>query len=110
VARVRRIVGWSEAELRSKLHEFLSKQYGVPAINLRDFEVSPEVVAILPRAVAATFGVIPVNLAGQTLVVAVEDPSNEWLLSAVARFTGRQIEPVVAAAPAIDEAIDRYYP
>jgi type IV pilus assembly protein PilB len=109
MARGRRITGWSEAELRSKLLDFLSKQHGVPAISLVDFDISPEVIALIPRAVAVTWGVIPVNVAGDTLVVATEDPSNVDVLDAMARYTGYRVEPVVAASPDIDEAISRYY-
>ena len=31
-----------------ELTQFLSKQYGVPAVNLADFEIDPEVIKLIP--------------------------------------------------------------
>ena len=103
------LVGATPAELRSRLTEFLSEQYRVPAIDLRTFNVKPDVVALLPAAVARAYAVVPLKLAGETLVIATNDPSNESLLDAVARFTGFGVDPVVAALTDIDDAIARYY-
>lgn len=36
----------------SKLTDFLSKQYGVPAINLKDFDIDPEIISSSPRTCA----------------------------------------------------------
>ena len=36
----------------SKLTDFLSKQYGVPAINLKDFDIDPEMIKLVPKDVA----------------------------------------------------------
>lgn len=103
------LVGATPAELRSRLTEFLSEQYRVPAIDLRTFNVKPDVVALLPAAVARAYAVVPLSVAGETLVIATNDPSNESLLDAVARFTGFAVDPVVAALTDIDDAIARYY-
>src|SRR4051812_552912 len=56
------------------LTQFLSKYYGVAAINLGEFEVEPEVVATIPRDVAHKHRVIPVNRDGNSLIVAMSDP------------------------------------
>ena len=34
------------------LTSFLSRQYGVPSINLNDFDVEDEIINLIPRAVA----------------------------------------------------------
>src|SRR5438128_11501477 len=59
-----------------ELTTFLSKQYGVPAINLSDFEIDPEVIKLIPVEVAKKHEVVPVNRAGSSLIVAMSDPSN----------------------------------
>ena len=55
----------------SKLTDFLSKQYGVPAINLKDFDIDPEIIKLVPKDVAQKHLVIPVNRAGPSLIVAI---------------------------------------
>ena len=92
-----------------KLTDFLSKQYGVPAINLKDFEIDAEIVKLVKKEVAQKHLVIPVNRAGQSLIVAMADPSNIYAVDDLKFTTGYNIEPVVASEPSIREAIDRYY-
>ena len=57
----------------------------------------------------SAFGVLPVNVDGDLLLVAVCDPSNETVLAAVHRFTGFELEPLVAALPDLDGAIARHW-
>ncbi|MHB1845929.1 MAG: type IV-A pilus assembly ATPase PilB [Deltaproteobacteria bacterium] len=92
-----------------KLTDFLSKQYGVPAINLKDFEIDPEVLKLVPKEVAEKHLVIPVNRAGPSLIVAMSDPSNIFAVDDLKFLTGYNIESVVASEVAIKEAIEVYY-
>ncbi|MBI4822267.1 MAG: type IV-A pilus assembly ATPase PilB [Deltaproteobacteria bacterium] len=93
----------------NELTTFLSKQYGVPAINLSDFEIDSEVIALVPRDVAEKHQVIPVNRAGASLIVAMADPSNIFAIDDLKFLTGYNIEVVVASDGAIKNSIDRYY-
>ncbi len=93
----------------SKLTDFLSKQYGVPAINLRDFDIDPDIIKLVPKDVAEKHLVIPVNRAGPSLIVAMCDPSNIYAVDDLKFLTGYNIESVVASEPSIREAIERYY-
>jgi type IV pilus assembly protein PilB len=91
------------------LTTFLSKQYGVPSINLAEFEVSPDVIQLVPPELAKRHQLIPVNRAGATLIVAMSDPSNIYAIDDLKFRTGLNIEVVVASEVAIDEGIQRYY-
>ena len=93
----------------SQLTEFLSKQYGVPAINLSEFEIDADVIKLIPKEVAEKHQVVPVNRAGASLIVAMSDPSNIFAIDDIKFLTGYNIEVVVAAEAAIAAAIDKYY-
>ena len=93
----------------SELTAFLSKQYGVPSINLAEFEIDPEVIKLVPREVAEKHQVIPVNRAGASLIVAMADPSNIFAIDDLKFLTGYNIEVVVASDGAIREATTKYY-
>src|SRR5687767_6733371 len=93
----------------SKLTDFLSKQYGVPAINLKDFDIDAEIIKLVPKEVALKHLVIPVNRAGPSLIVAMCDPSNIYAVDDLKFLTGYNIEPVVASEPSIREAIEKYH-
>ena len=91
------------------LTSFLSKQYGVPSISLKDFEIGEDVIKLVPRQTAVKHGVVPVNRAGSSLIIAMSDPSNILALDDVKFSTGYNVEVVVASEQAIREAIEHYY-
>jgi type IV pilus assembly protein PilB len=91
------------------LTSFLAKQYSLPSIDLNEFEIDNDVLKLIPKDVARRHMVMPVNRAGATLIVAMSDPSNIYAIDELKFLTQYNIEPVVAAESAIDEAIQRYY-
>jgi type IV pilus assembly protein PilB len=91
------------------LTQFLSKQYGVPAINLKDFEIDPEVIKLIPKGTAEKHQVVPVNRAGSSLIIAMSDPSNIFAIDDIKFLTGYNIEVVVASEEAIKETIEKYH-
>ncbi len=93
----------------NELSEFVAKQYGVPSINLSDFTIEPEVLALIPEDVATKHNVVPVNRAGSTLILATADPSNIFALDDIKFLTGYNIQPVVASEQSIRAAIETYY-
>ena len=93
----------------SELTDFVAKQYGVPSINLEEFEIDRAVIELIPEEVATKHNVLPVNRAGSTLILATADPSNIFALDDIKFLTGYNIQPVVAAEDAIRRTIDAYY-
>ena len=93
----------------NELTDFVAKQYGVPSINLDDFEIDPEVIALVPEEVALKHTVVPVNRAGSTLILATSDPSNIFALDDIKFLTGYNIQPVVASEEGIKRAIEKYF-
>ncbi|KIG12461.1 Type IV fimbrial assembly, ATPase PilB [Enhygromyxa salina] len=93
----------------TELTDFLSKQYGVPSITLDDFEIDPDVISLVPREVASKHVLIPVQQAGNSLIVAMADPSNIYAVDDIKFMTGLHIEAVVSTDAAIEAAIEHYY-
>jgi len=93
----------------NQLSEFVAKQYGVPDINLDEFDIDPAVIQLIPEEVAQKHSVVPVNRAGSTLILATADPSNIFAIDDIKFLTGYNVEVVVASEEQIKRAIDRYY-
>ena len=93
----------------SELTDFVAKQYGVPSINLDEFDIEDAVLQLIPEEVALKHTVVPVNRAGSTLILATSDPSNIFALDDIKFLTGYNIQPVVASEEAIQRTIDRFY-
>jgi len=92
-----------------KLVTFLSRQYGVPAINLPDYKIDQSVLKLVPVDIAKKYFLMPVVRVGATLTIALADPSNVFAIDDVKFMTGYNIEVVVAGESAIVEAISRHY-
>jgi type IV pilus assembly protein PilB len=92
-----------------KLVSFLSKQFGVPAINLSEYTVDPAVVKLIPLEMARKYFIMPIARVGATLTIAMADPSNVFAIDDVKFMTGYNVEVVVAAETAILTAITNNY-
>jgi type IV pilus assembly protein PilB len=88
----------------------LSKQYGVPSINLTQFEIDPGIIKLIPSETAHKYQIVPLSRAGATLTIAMTDPTNVFAMDDIKFMTGYNVEPVVASETAVLEAILRYYP
>src|SRR5579872_348373 len=88
----------------------LSKQYGVPAINLTQFKIDPTIVKLVPTETARKYQIIPLSRSGSTLTIAMTDPTNVFAMDDIKFMTGYTVEPVVASEVAITDAIEKYYP
>jgi type IV pilus assembly protein PilB len=93
----------------NELTSFLSKQYSVPSINLRDFEIDAEVLKLIPKEVVVRHQVLPINKSGNTLIVAMADPSNIYAVDDIKFITNFSMDVVVASEAQIAEAIEKYY-
>jgi len=99
----------SGALSEEELTHFLSRQYGVPAVNLAEFDIEPEVIALVPRDMAKKHQLIPMSRADNTLIVAMSDPSNLVALDDLKFLTNYNIDVVVASEAAIAEGMAKYY-
>jgi type IV pilus assembly protein PilB len=87
----------------------LSRQYGVPSINLKFYEIDPTVIKLIPQDTASRYQVIPLSRVGSVLTIAMTDPTNVFAMDDIKFMTGFNVEPVVASESAIGEAISRFY-
>jgi len=87
----------------------LSRQYGVPSINLKFYEVDPAVIKLVPQETAVRYQIVPLSRVGSTLTIAMTDPTNVFAMDDIKFMTGFNVEPVVASETAISDAISKFY-
>jgi len=92
-----------------QLANFLSSQYGLPVVNLDDYQIDGELIKLVPKEMCLKHTVIPINRAGNSLVIAVADPSNLFVTDDVKFLTGYNVERVLASYNQIKAAIEKYY-
>src|SRR6266436_1329974 len=87
----------------------LSRQYGVPSITLKYYEVDASVIKLIPQDTAIRYQIVPLSRVGSTLTIAMTDPTNVFAMDDIKFMTGFNVEPVVASETAISEAITKFY-
>jgi type IV pilus assembly protein PilB len=91
------------------LINFLCIQFGVPAVNLRDFKIDDQVAALIPNDLVNKYMTIPINRVGSTLIVATCDPTNISAIDDIKFITGYNVEIVVASETMIKETIEKLF-
>jgi type IV pilus assembly protein PilB len=92
-----------------QITDFLSQQYKVQAVDLKEYEIDPEVLKLISQEMCERHKIIPVSRAGSSLIVAMADPSNLHAIDDIKFTTGYNVEPVVSSEASITEAIERYF-
>src|SRR5688572_3256365 len=87
----------------------LSRQYGIPSVNLELFDIDESVIRLIPQEVAQKYSVLPLSRVGATLTLAMVDPTNVFAMDDIKFMTGLNIEPVVVSEASVQEAISKYY-
>ncbi len=89
--------------------DILADQYNVPRVDLSELEIEDEVIAILSKQIAERYNVVPVSRIGNTLTVAMSDPSNMNAQDDIKFLTDYIVEVVVASENEILDALKKYY-
>ena len=92
-----------------ELIKALSEQLGVQYVSLRNYQVDPKVIKLVPEELARTYQVVPLFAIENDLTVAMANPLDVLAIDALSRATGMKILPVVCSEEEIREAIEHYY-
>jgi type IV pilus assembly protein PilB len=81
----------------------------VPFIDLKNYEIDPEVIELIPGAVARQFRFFPLFRIDGTLLLAMTDPKDIKAIDKATQVTHLEISPALTSRTALDEALDKYY-
>ncbi|HQH27446.1 MAG TPA: ATPase, T2SS/T4P/T4SS family, partial [Oligoflexia bacterium] len=93
----------------AELVALLSRQYGLPVVQLDEYQIEPRVVSLVPQALAIKHHLLPLELNGTTLTTAMVDPSNITAFNDIKFITGYDIRVVLAAEADIKKHIEKFY-
>lgn len=91
------------------LASLLADLAGVPYVKLSDYLIDSEVISAVPEEVARRFKVFPIFKIGNTLTIAMAEPTNILALDQVRQASGCEVEAVVSTESDINQALDQYY-
>jgi len=94
---------------KDELMIVLSKELGIPPINLSRYKIDAKVISLIPKKVARHYKILPVAVVGKNLTIAMADPLNVFAIDDIKTLTGFQINPVIATEKDIRDAFGAYY-
>jgi type IV pilus assembly protein PilB len=81
----------------------------VPYIDLKNYEIDPEVIELIPGSIARQFRFFPLFRIDGTLLLAMTDPKDIKAIDKATQVTHLEISPALTSKAALDEAFDKYY-
>lgn len=98
------------AEALEEIVRTRAENNGWEYVDLAQFEIPPEVIALVPESIAREYFILPCQEDEDgTLWIATSNPGDLETLNKIRRVLNRPIEPVLASKGAIEEALDSYY-
>jgi type IV pilus assembly protein PilB len=92
----------------SDLVRALAEQVGLEFVDLTDFPIDATVTVLLPEGLSRRYRALPIGERDGKLLVAMSDPTNVYALDDIRTITGREVQPLVATASDVEQAIQRY--
>ncbi|MBN1807991.1 MAG: Flp pilus assembly complex ATPase component TadA [Planctomycetes bacterium] len=87
----------------------LAEQHQMEVVDLDSLEIPREIIEVIPSDKARQLKIIPIDLDGNNLTVAIADPLDIFSLDELRFLLNMQIEPILASPEAIEDALNRYY-
>jgi type IV pilus assembly protein PilB len=94
---------------KEDLLTLFSQEIGIPPLDLTRLKVDEEIIALIPKRIAASYHALPVSRTGRQLTVAMVDPLNVFALDDLKVMTNLEISPVIVTEDDMRDAIQRYY-
>jgi len=89
--------------------EVMADHLHTEVVEVRDAEITPEVLQAVPATNARALQCLPVGVFGSTVRIAMADPLNAGAVDELAYMTGKEVQIVVADPAQIEKAINKHY-
>ncbi len=93
-----------------RFHEFLGTLEGMASVELDRYEISADIIKLIPKELARRYEAVPLGKMRNLLTVGMVCPLDETALATLDSTTGLKIKAVLCSRKAIYSALQRYYP
>lgn len=87
----------------------LTVQYGFPYLPLENYELKKEVKEVVPENVARQYSIVPIDIIGSILTIAMSNPLNEKAIEDIELMTKKKVQVFITTVTAIHEALNKLY-
>ncbi|MBL7155573.1 MAG: hypothetical protein ISS90_00330 [Candidatus Omnitrophica bacterium] len=106
IGQVLVLLGFTKEE---EIAQALTVQYGFPYLPLENYELTKEVVRLVPENVARQYCLITVDKIGDTLTIAMSNPLNMKAVEDIELLTNCNVQIFVSTMTDINNALDKLY-
>jgi type IV pilus assembly protein PilB len=90
--------------------DVIGNHLSAEVVKIRESEISPQVLQVVPAKTARMYGALPVALHNSTVQIAMVDPLNPARIDELGFVVKKDIQLVIADPVAIQKAIEKFYP
>jgi len=92
-----------------QLLSFLSQQYGVAPVDVKNVQIDPTILKLIPVDLVKKYMVLPIKRTGTILHIAMADPSDVFAIDDIKFMSGYNVEPLIATDSTLVDAINKHY-
>lgn len=92
------------------LNKYLARQQNIESANLDELDIDENTIHLISGEIARRYEVVPIEIVGRKLIVAMTDPNNLFAIDDLRFSLGMDIEPHITASSMIRKALAKYYP
>lgn len=83
---------------------------GLPYLPLKSYEINPKAVKIITGETARKYGIVPVDLISNTLLIVMANPLDVAMQKELEKQVGMKISYYLSSPMEVEEALSQFYP
>lgn len=92
-----------------KLAQTICHQFGVPYLPLNSYDISVDIIQLVPRDIVEKYWLMPLQKNGSSLTVVMADPFDNRAINMLEKITGYKVQAFVGVLSDIIQALENYY-
>ncbi len=87
----------------------LTVQYGFPYLPLENYEIKKEIAGVIPENVARQYCLVPLDVIGDILTIAMSNPLNDKAIEDIEMMTKKKVQVFISTMTSIHDALNKMY-
>lgn len=92
-----------------EIAQVLTVQYGFPYLPLESYEISEDMIKLIPENVAKQYNLIAIDKIGSLLTISMSNPLNAQAVEDIEMLSGCKVQVFISTMTDIANAIKKYY-
>jgi type IV pilus assembly protein PilB len=92
-----------------EIAQVLTVQYGFPYLPLESYEISADMIKLIPENVAKQYNLIAIDKIGNLLTISMSNPLNIQAAEDIEMLSGCKVQVFISTMTDIANAIKKYY-